>query len=122
MSLSNLIKNATKIAIDSLGDLSQTNSVSSQGTFTINAETETVSVAPVSHSIKMVSYGFKEDEIDGTKILKTDLKAIVHVEDVPTGLKFSPKDTVTINSVVYNLFGFKLDPTGSVWFLHLRAS
>lgn len=122
MSLANLIRKATKVAAVSLGDLRETNPVSSQGSFTINAETETVSSSPTVNNIKMLSYNFREDEVDGDKILKTDLKAFVHVDDVPVGFEFSSNDTVTINSIVYEIFQFKMDPTKSVWFLHLRAS
>lgn len=120
MSISDLIRNATKTAIDSLGDLARVNSVSSRGAFTINPETETTTPSSSSHNIKMVSYSFRESEVDGARVLSTDLKATVHVSDVPSGFEFSLVDSVTINGVVYGLIKYTLDPTGSVWVLHLR--
>lgn len=122
MNLSSLIRKAAKTAIVSLGDLAGTKQVASQASFTINAETEALTPVATSVDVRMVAYGFKETEVDGDKILRSDLKAVVHIDDVPTGFNFSTNDRVTVNSVVYNLKDFKLDPTGSVWFLHLRAS
>lgn len=122
MSLSSLIRKAAKTAVVSLGDLASSKTVSSRVSFTINAETETLTPSATSTNVRMVTYGFRETEVDGDRILRSDLRAVVHVEDMPNGMVFSTNDTVTINSIVYNLKDYRLDPTGSVWFLHLRAS
>lgn len=121
MSMKKLIFNATKVAINAFGDLNESSPYSRQGDFTINAFTEGLSAPAVSTNVKILAYGFKETEIDGSRILKTDLKSIVHVSNLPTGAVISNNDFATIKGVRYEVFDFKLDPSGSVYFLHLRA-
>lgn len=120
MSLKSLIEKATKVAVNALDDLNSSENFSATGTFTINAFNETVSPAAETKKVTVFLYSYKETDVDGVNIQKTDLKGLLHTSNLPVGYTVSIADFVTVDSVLYNIVGIKKLP--GVLILQLRAS
>lgn len=122
MSLTTLLSKATKLALNSLGDLNSDQDFLSRGTVTVNAFTENVTPSETTYTIPILLYSYKESDIDNAKILKTDMKGVLHSDNLPFGYVPSNRDSVMINSQKWNVVNTRTVPGQSVYFLQLRRS
>lgn len=66
-----------------------------------------------------VELRFSERLTDDKTVLSTDKKAMIKAEDL---LSITPKalDTITINSVAWQVKASKIDPAGAMWTFQIR--
>lgn len=120
MSLKSLLEKATKIAVNSLGDLNSSEEFLTNGEYTINAFDETVSPSQQSKNVTVMTYSYKESDIDGVTIQRRDLKGLLHVSNLPVGYEVGINDEVKIGTTTYSVVNIRKAP--GIMILQLRAS
>lgn len=63
---------------------------------------------------------FRTEEIDGEVIRRGDKKALIKAADLAAITKVGLADRITLESVVWQVVGFKLDPTKTLYTFQIR--
>ena len=121
MALKAIIQNAVKSMFTIMDDIAQNAIYTINANSSYNTATGEVSTTGTTQAISVIRDTYRVNEIDGKAILSTDLKLLTPVADF-TGTP-TTNDTVTINSIVYNVIGMpEKDPADAMYVIQARLS
>ncbi|MCP4149813.1 MAG: hypothetical protein GY757_18860 [bacterium] len=123
MGLTEVFRKAAVAAHNACGDLNDSSTYHSTGTFGYTASTGAVAESGgVDYTgVDVIFIGYQTEEIDGEKILRDDRKALI------AALNLTPTPKVTdyitdSNSKVWNVVDVGGDPAPAEWKLQCRAA
>lgn len=133
MTLKSVFKKAASTIVKAFGDIPVTVSYTIYGDKSYDSTTDKVTAPEtVYENIKMFFGSYKTEDISGDEnIQSTDIKALVASEDLPSGIKPSSSDLITVTSEAsdtirsgdtFKIIGdFKTDQAEALFTVHLRA-
>ena len=121
MGLKSVFQNAAEAVIDAFGDLGNTLTYHSVGTFAYNATTGGQTESGGSDiTITAIYDEIKSEEIQDRDIKMTDRKLLVANNDISVTPKVG--DYVTISSEQYNVVDFLTDPAEALYEIFVRKT
>ena len=121
MGLQATLKNAAVAAFVAIDDIPKSCTYHPKGATSYNPATGAVTEGSQSdETVSFVFAGFTIDEIDGTTIKSSDMKALIPFSNISATPKV--EDYLTENSVRWNVMGKRKDPADALWILHVRKA
>lgn len=122
MGLRDVFRTAAQTAAAAFGDVFSSVQYTTMGSTVYDASAGVASTTSTDYVVSMVFTTYSQFEIDGTKILPTDVKALIpQVNLTPTPTMNDEVMRIEAGaSVFYEIVNIQQDPAGALWEFQLR--
>lgn len=122
MGLRDTLKSSAQSAFKAAGDIKEDVTYYGKGVVTYNTSTGVVNAQDSGYLISAIFSNYKNSQVDGKKILNTDVRMLLPQNDLP--IEPAAHDFIirleANASIKYEALSIEKDPAGALWMIQLR--